>query len=145
MVQNSIICSKWYNLEAYVWITSKLGTQFVVLNWFEWVLLSRKYQVSAKCCKMLQKYCKITLHAANDIIWKQMHSLLPNLIHRGGWLFLIDSDKFCLKKNIRLLQNAAKYWENSAKWNNLQQMVYFGNQFMDYFQTWYTGVVCHSE
>ena len=72
-------------------------------------------QVAAKYCKILRKWCKIALFAANGIIWKLMYGLLPNLVHMGSLLFLIDSNGFCYQENIRFPQNAVKCCKNTAK------------------------------
>ena len=55
-----------------------------------------------KIIRLLQnaaKYCKNAakkhFFAANGIIWKLIHGLLPNLVNRGSLLFLINFNGIC--------------------------------------------------
>ena len=66
MLQNDMICSKWYNLETNAWITSKLGTQhwFVMWNRLRQVFFFKNYQVAAIFLK-LYPLLQITLLCNN--------------------------------------------------------------------------------
>ena len=51
----------------------------------------------SKNCQVAAKCCKITWFAANSIIWKLTHWLLPNLVHSIGLSCGEDSDRFFFK------------------------------------------------
>ncbi len=81
-------------------------------------LFHKNYQFAAKCCK-------ITWFAANSIIWKLIHWLVPNLVHRDSLSCGGEPNRFHFRKNIWLLQIAAKK-------HDLQQIVQFRNSILQH-------------
>ena len=128
MLQNNMICSKQHNFGTDVLFTSKLSIpgKFVMSGLF--------IKKLSGCCKMLQ----------NNMICSKQYNLESNAFITSK---LGTKEQFVMwsrfrqepfSRIIRLLQYAAQQYD-------LQQMAYFGNQSLDYFQTLYAEIVYHVE
>ena len=102
MLQNDMICSKWYNLETNAWITSKLGTQhwFVMWNRLRQVF----FQKLSGCCNIFE----VIPFAANNTALQQL-------------------ENFCERNLFESIQNAhqALYTKSGSDYCNISKVIPF--------------------